>query len=132
MNMRNRIGKPLKVVGILIVITLVLSLLWSGTSGFGSSGILTGIALALVLWAMLYLRQMENVSEKAVSQRIKAEFPSKSQQQVFQIYQHLKVKEIEGLFLKILDDAHGDVDRVKKLASIAEGVGWKAFLENHW
>jgi len=132
MNMSNRTGKPLMMAGILIIITLMLLLLWSGLAGVGTSGILAGIALALVLWAMFYLRQMENVSEKAVSQRIRAEYPSESQRQVFQIYQHLKVKEFEGLFLKILDDAHGDVDKVKKLASIAEGVGWKAFLENHW
>jgi len=120
------------VAGILIVIILVLSLPWSGLSGFGISAILARIALALVLWAMFYLKRMEKVSEKAVSQKINADYPSESRREVFQIYQHLKVKEIEGLFLKILDEANGDVDRIKQLANIAEGVGWTAFLENRW
>ena len=43
-----------------------------------------------------------------------------------------RTKELEGLFLKILDDARGDVEQVKKLAALAESVGWKAFLENKW
>ena len=81
---------------------------------------------------MLYLKQMENVSERTVAQRIKAEYPSEIQPQVFGIYEHMKIKEFEGLFLKILDDSNGDVKKVEKLASIAESVGWRAFLENHW
>jgi len=51
---------------------------------------------------------------------------------VYKVYQYLKIKENEGHFLKILDDAKGDADKVKKLASVVESVGWQAFLENHW
>ena len=83
-------------------------------------------------WAMLYLRQLQSVSEKVVSQRIKAEYPPELQPYVFETYRHLKIKELEGLFLKILDDSKGDLEKVKKLASVAENVGWQAFLENKW
>lgn len=92
----------------------------------------TALSLILVFGAIFYLRQMQSVSEKAVSQRIKAEYPTEVQPQVFEIYRHLKIKELEGLFLKILDDAKGDLGQVKKLASVAENVGWKAFLDNKW
>ena len=92
----------------------------------------TALSLLLMIGAMLYLRQMQNISEKAVSQRIRAEYPSELQPNVFEIYRHLKSREIEGLFLKILDDSKGDLNLVKMLASVAENVGWQAFLENKW
>ena len=122
----------LRYVGILLIITLALSLLWDSTNGWGGSEIFTGLGLVLVIGAMLYLKQMQNVSEQNITQRIRAEFPSESQPQVFEIYRHLKLKELEGLFLKILDDSNGDVKKVEKLASVAESVGWQAFIENHW
>ena len=92
----------------------------------------TVLGLLLVLGAMLYLNQMQNTSEKEVSRRIKAEYPAELQPSVLEIYRHLKVKELEGLFLTILDDSMGDLNQVKKLASVAENVGWRAFLENRW
>jgi len=123
----SRLPKKLpRTVAVLLVIALVISLL------LGNSEVCTGIGLLLVAGAMLYLKQMENVSERTVAQRIKAEYPSEIQPQVFGIYEHMKIKEFEGLFLKILDDSNGDVKKVEKLASIAESVGWRAFLENHW
>ena len=123
----SRLPKKLpRTVAVLLVIALVISLL------LGNSEFCTGIGLLLVAGAMLYLKQMENVSERTVAQRIKAEYPSEIQPQVFGIYEHMKIKEFEGLFLKILDDSNGDVKKVEKLASIAESVGWRAFLENHW
>ena len=118
--------KLLNYVGIFLVIALV------GSLFLGNSGAFTAAGLLLVLGAMLYLKQMENVSERAVAQRIRAEYSSETQQQVFAIYEHMKIKELEGLFLKILDEANGDIKKVEKLASVAESVGWKAFLENHW
>jgi hypothetical protein len=42
------------------------------------------------------------------------------------------MKELEYLFAKVLDDAKGDMREVKKLAAVAESIGWKAFLENRW
>jgi len=123
----NRVPKKLlNYVGVFLVIALVGSLL------LGNSGVFTGIGLLLVVGAMMYLKQLENISERNVAQRIKAEYPSESQQQVFAIYEHMKIKEMEGLFQKILDDSKGDLTKVKKLASVAESVGWKAFIENHW
>lgn len=123
----NRIPKRwLNFAGIFLVLALI------GSLFLGSSAMFTGAGLLLVVGAMLYIKRMENVSERTVAQRIKAEYPSETQPQVIDIYEHLKVKEIEGLFLKILDDANGDVNKVRNLASIAESVGWRAFLENHW
>jgi len=122
----------LRVAGVCLAVALALYFIWDGLNGWGGSEMITGIGLILVIGAMLYLKQMDNVSERAVSQKIKAEYPPESQKQVFEIYQHLKIKELEGLFLKILDDAHGNLNEVKKLASLAENVGWKAFIENRW
>ena len=119
-------------VGILLVITLVLSLWWDIPHGLDGSEVFTGIGLLLVFGVIVYFKRMENVSEKAVSWRIRAEYPAESQPQVYEIYRQLKRKELEGLFLKILEDAQGDVSKVKSLASLAESVGWRAFLESHW
>ena len=81
---------------------------------------------------MLYLRRVEIKAEANVTRRIKAEYSAEIQPQVFEIYERLKLKELEGLFLKILDDSRGDVKKVRELASLVESVGWKAFIENHW
>lgn len=120
------------IVGILLAATLILSLLWDGSNGWGGSDIFTAIGLLLVFGAMFYMWQMQNISEKTVSQRIRAEYPSELQPMVLEVYRHLKVKELDGLFLKILDDSKGDLNQVKKLASVAENVGWHSFLENKW
>jgi len=75
---------------------------------------------------------VEIKAEANVTRRIKAEYSAELQPQVFEIYERLKLKELEGLFLKILDDSRGDVKKVRELASLVESVGWKAFIENHW
>jgi hypothetical protein len=75
---------------------------------------------------------VEIKAEANVTRRVKAEYSAELQPQVFEIYEHLKLKELEGLFLKILDDSHGDVKKVRELVNLAENVGWKAFIENHW
>ena len=116
----------LNALGILLTVALVISLL------LGSSEAFTGIGLLLVAIAMLYLKYQENISENEVARKIKAEYPAESQQRVREIYEHVKIKEMEGLFQKILDDSKGDVQKVERLANVAENVGWKAFLENHW
>lgn len=125
--MTSRMSKKwLNVLGILLTVALVISLL------LGSSEAFTGIGLLLVAIAMLYLKYQENISENEVARKIKAEYPAESQQRVRKIYEHMKIKEMEGLFQKILDDSKGDVQKVERLANVAENVGWKAFLENHW
>lgn len=116
----------LNYVGIFLVSALVVSLF------LGNSEACTGIGLLLVAGAMLYLKRQENVSEQDVAKRIKAEYPVESQAHVREIYKQMKIKEMEGLFQKILDDSKGDALKVEKLASVAESVGWKAFLDNHW
>ncbi len=118
--------RPLKYVGVFLVIVLV------GSLFLGNSGVFTAVGLLLIVGAMLYLKQMEDISERTVAQRIKAEYPPETQVQVFEIYEHMKIKELEGLFLKVLEDSHGDINKVKNLASLAESVGWRAFIENHW
>jgi hypothetical protein len=122
----------LRYVSVPLVVVLVLYMVWGFINGRGLGNVCAGISLLLAIGAILYLKQMENRAEKNVAQRIRAEFSPESQAQVFEIYEHLKLKELEGLFLKILDDANGDVIKVKNLATVAESVGWKAFLENRW
>ena len=122
----------LRYVGFALVVVLVLYLVWGGVNGWGGENICAGISLAVVAGAIIYLYRLANISEKNITHRINAEFSPEFQSQVFKVYEHLKAKEIEGLFVKILDDAHGDLNEVKKLAGVAENVGWKAFLENRW
>ena len=123
----NKVPKKLwKYASVFLVIILI------GSLFLGNSGAFTVIGLLLVLGAMLYLKQMENVSEKTVIQRIRAEYPSELQPLALEIYEHMKIKELDGLFLKVLDDSHGDINKAKNLANLAESVGWRAFLENHW
>ena len=129
MNTSRQSIRLLIYTGIAVVIAVIVYTIWIGGS---SGGICAGLGLLLVAGALIYLKRMENVSTKSVAQRIKAEFPPEIQPQVFDVYEHLKVKELDGLFAKILDDAHGDVNQVKKLAGVAESVGWQAFLENKW
>jgi|GEM_PF-3110058 len=118
--------KWMEYTAVFLIAALVLSLL------IGNSGLCTLFGLLLVAGAMLYLRQQENVTEQDVALRIKAEYPAESQQHVYEIYEHLKIKEMDGLFQKILDESKGDVEKVEKLASVAESVGWNSFLDNHW
>ena len=132
MNNSNWSQRILKYAGVGIVIALVLSLVVDSPNGLGGSEIFTGIALLLAFVAILYLKNLGDVTEREVTRRVRAEYPKEIQPQVFEIYRHLKTKELEGLFSKILDDANGNADKVKKLASVAESVGWKAFIESQW
>ena len=132
MNKSNWSQRVLKYAGVGIVIALVLSLVVDSSNGLGGSEIFTGIALLLAFVAILYLKNLGDVTEREVTRRVRAEYPKEIQPQVFEIYRHLKTRELEGLFTKILDDANGNADKVKKLASVAESVGWKAFIESQW
>lgn len=132
MKEKDWVQKPLRYVGGGIIIALVLSLVWDGSNGIGGSEIFTGIALLLAIGSILYLKNMGDVTEREVTRRVRSEYPKEIQPQVFDIYRHLKTKELEGLFSKILDDANGDANKVKKLASVAESIGWKAFIESQW
>ena len=118
--------------GILVFTALSFFFLWQGFSGLGFWGFCAGIGLLLSIGALLYLRQMEVNSENKITQRITAEYSAEAQPQVFGMYEHLKTKNLEGLFQKILDDANGDLSEAKKLTGIAESVGWNAFIENRW
>ena len=132
MNNSNWSQRILKYAGVGIVIALVLSLVVDSSNGLGGSEIFTGIALLLAFVAILYLKNLGDVTEREVARRVRAEYSKEIQPQVFEIYRHLKTRELEGLFTKILDDANGNADKVKKLASVAESVGWKAFIESQW
>jgi len=118
--------------GVGIIVALVISLIQSSSHGLRGSDIFSGIALLLALGAILYLRNMQAFSEREIWQRITKEYSPAERSQILEAYRHLKVKELEGLFLKILDDANGDSHKVMKLTSIAENIGWAGFLENHW
>ena len=122
----------LQYLGMGIVISLMFSLAWDSSNGFGGSEMFTGLALLLAIGAIIYLKSMQNVTEREVTRRIRSEYPSEVQPQVFEVYRHLRIKEMDGLFSKILDEANGDINKVRKLASVAESVGWRSFIENHW
>ncbi|MCB0119759.1 MAG: hypothetical protein H6634_06800 [Anaerolineales bacterium] len=132
MSKRSWSQNILPYVGIGIIVALVLSLLLDSSNGFGGSEIFTGIALILAVGAVLYLKNMQNVLKNEVNRRVKAEYAPEVRPEVFKIYQRLGAKELDGLFPIILDNAEGSLNKVKKLANIAEGVGWKAFIENQW
>jgi len=113
MNARLWSKRLVRIVSVSIAVLLFLYLIWNSSNGWGGSEMVTAVGLILVIGAMLYLKQMENTAEKNVLQRIKTEYPPESQSQVLEVYEHMKIKELEGLFLKILDDAHGDVNAVR-------------------
>jgi hypothetical protein len=119
-------------VGISLFIALAAYFIWDGMTERGFWWVCAGISLILFSVAMLYLKRMDDQAEQKIAQRIKAEYLPKSQPQILEIYEHLKVKEREGLFSKILDDAKGNVALVVKLAAIAESEEWNAFLESKW
>jgi hypothetical protein len=132
MNMSIWSKKLLRIAGIPVALALILYLIWSIWTGWDFADIVAGVGLVLVLGAMYYLQRMDIISERDITQRIRAEYPPESQPQIFEMYKHLKIKELEYLFAKILDDAHGNLNEVKKLTGLAESIGWKAFLENRW
>ncbi len=132
MNTRIWFKRMLKYGGIPLAAALALYLIWGGSNGWGGGEICAGIGLILMGASMAYIRQTDIIADRNVMQRVKAEYPAESQPQVLEAYNHLKTKELEYLFLKVLDDAQGDVDAVRKFTSLAESVGWKAFLENRW
>ncbi len=118
--------------GIALVIAVVVYISWIGGRSWVTSSMCAGIGLVLFAAAMFYFRQLDVKADREISQRIKTEFPAEAQSEVFDIYYGLKMKELEYLFVKVLDDAKGDLREVRKLAALAQSVGWKAFLENRW
>jgi hypothetical protein len=130
--MNGSFRKLLRWIGIPLGLALIVYLAWDGSKGLSAAGILAGISLLAVAAAMLSIKQMEVTSEKNIRQRIRSEVQPESQARVVQVYEHLKGKELEGLFAKILDDAHGDANAIQRLSGLAESIGWKAFLENKW
>lgn len=133
MNTSRRSTRLLVYIGIPTITAFLLYLIWDGTqTGWRSEEFCAGLGLLMAIGALIYLKRMENVSLNDISRRIRKEYPSDIQPQVVKIYEQLKIKELDGLFPKILDDAHGDINQLKKLAGVAESVGWQAFLENKW
>ncbi len=122
----------LKYAAIPVGAAVILYLLWVGMQGLGSANIIAGAALLLFIAYMLNLRRSEARADQDILRRIKAEYAPESQPQVLDLYNRLKAKELEYLFIKVLDDAKGNLNEAKKLAGLAETVGWKDFLENHW
>jgi hypothetical protein len=132
MNEKILTKRLVKYLGIPLIVVLAIYLATGGVRGWGSDDVFAGIGLALVIGAMIYLKRLDDKADQEIAQRIKAEYPTEAQPQVFQEYKHLKTKELEYLFAKILDEAKGNFNEVKKFTALAESVGWKAFLENRW
>ncbi len=122
----------LKYAAIPIGVLLALCLVWAILSGPRGADILAGVALLLYIAAMINIQRSEVRADHEIAQRIRAEYPAELQPQVFELYARLKARELEYLFQKVLDDAQGDLAQAKKLAGLAENIGWKAFLENRW
>lgn len=118
--------------GIALVIAVMVYISWVAGHSWVSGSLCTGVGLVLFAAAMYYFRQQDVKAEREIVQRIKAEYPPESQSEVYDIYYGLKLKELEYLFGKVLDDAKGDIGEVRKLAGLAQSIGWKAFLENRW
>lgn len=114
------------------VVILVLCIVWAVLSGTRGADILAGVALVLFAAAMINLKRSEVRADRGIEQRIRAEYPAGDQPVMFDLYNQLKVKELEYLFEKVLDDAKGNLAEAKKLTGLAESIGWKAFLESRW
>jgi hypothetical protein len=132
MIISRRSTRLLRYAGIFLIVAMLAYMSWDGLNGWGNGGVCAGLSLLLVAGMLFYLKQMEKVSADSIIQQIRIEYTPETQLQVQEIYEHLKTRELEGLFPKILDDAHGDITLVRKLSGIAEQVGWQAFLENKW
>jgi hypothetical protein len=132
MSGRMSSKRNLRYGGIALIIAVVLYIGWIGWRGWATSSMCAGLALVLYAAAMFYFWQLDVKADREIAQRIKAEFPPESQSEVFDIYYGLKMKELEYLFLKVLDDSQGDIGEVRKPAALAQNIGWKAFLETRW
>lgn len=122
----------LKYAAIPVIVLLALYLAWALFRGPQGADIIAGVALLLFIAYMINVRRSEAKADQAIAERIRAEYPPESQPELFELYDRLKVKELEYLFEKVLDDAHGILPEARKLAGLAESIGWKAFLESHW
>jgi hypothetical protein len=132
MNRGMSSGRMLRYGGIALIVAVVLYIGWIGWRGWVTSTICAGVALLVFAASMFYYWQLDARADREITQRIKAEFPPEFQSEVFDIYYGMKMKELEYLFVKVLDDAQGDIREVRKLAALAQSIGWKAFLENRW
>ncbi len=122
----------LKYAAVPIGVLLALFTAWAFVSGPRGADICGGITLLLFVAFMIDLNRSQARADREIAQRIRTEYPAELQPQVFEMYDRLKVKELEYLFQKVLDDARGDFIEARKLSALAEGIGWKAFLENRW
>ncbi len=132
-SMRNIWSKRLlRFAAVPAVVLLVLYLTWAFLRGPRSSDIVAGMALLIFAALVINFRQAEIRADREIAQRIRTEFTAEDQPDILALYNRLKAKELEGLFQKVLDDAHGDLAQAQKLTGLAESMGWRAFLENRW
>ncbi len=117
---------------IAVLIGAVVYVVWVDWRGSVTSSICGALGVLLAAGGMFYFRQRDARADREIARRIAAEFPPEAQAEVDDIYYGLKMRELEYLFGKVLDDANGDVQQVRKLAALAQSIGWKAFLENRW
>ncbi len=132
MNGRVWSKRLLKYAAIPVVGLLILLVGWTVLNGPRGADICAGIALLLFILYMVNLKRSETRADRNIAQRIRTEYSAGDQPQVLDLYERLKAKELEYLFLKVLDDARGNLDEAKKLAGLAETIGWKSFLEDRW
>ncbi len=122
----------LKYAAVPVAALLILLVGWTALNGPRGADICAGIALLLFILYMVNLKRSDARADQNIAQRIRAEYSGGDQSQMFELYDRLKAKELEYLFLKVLDDARGNLAEAKKLTGLAETIGWQAFLENRW
>ena len=129
-NMGSR--RLVRYAAVAVMVLLVIYLIWAFLRGPRSADIIAGAALLLFAALVFNFRSAEIRADRAIAQRVRTEFSAEDQPRVLELYERLKAKELEPLFQKVLDDAHGDLQQVQKLSGLAESLGWRAFLENRW
>ncbi len=122
----------LRYAAVSVVVLLAIYLVWAFLRGPRSSDVVAAIALLVFGALVINFRRAEITADREIAERIRTEFSAADQPDILALYSRLKTKELEGLFQKVLDDAHGDLAQAQKLTGLAESLGWRAFLENRW
>ncbi len=122
----------LKYAAVPVIALLAIYAAWAVMRGPQGADIIVGAALLLLIAYLINMARSEARTDRIIALRIRAEYPAESQPELFALYDRLKFKELEYLFEKVLDDAGGSLPEARKLAALAQSIGWRAFLESRW
>ncbi len=122
----------LKYAAVPVIALLAIYAAWAVMRGPQGADIIVGAALLLLIAYLINMARSEARTDRIIALRIRAEYAPESQPELFALYDRLKFKELEYLFEKVLDDAGGSLPEARKLAALAQSIGWRAFLESRW